>query len=97
MSHHGPWTLCATALRVFVDPMQRTRNRRWVALDADGNHIALGCHSDPSETNIARLEAELGRQGIGDVWLAVAEGDDRKPRMKMSLLMVWTYPGFVEC
>lgn len=73
---------------VFASPMQRIRNRRWIALDADGRHIAQGCHSDPSETDIARLEAELGRQGIGGVWLAVAEGDYWKPRTRMSLLMV---------
>jgi hypothetical protein len=69
-------------------PMQRTRNRRWIALGADGRHITLGCHTDPSETEIGRLEAELGRQGVGGAWLAVAERDYWKPRTRMSLLMV---------
>lgn len=45
--------------------MRSPRNRRWIALGADGRHITLGCHSDPSEDDIARLEAELGRQGVG--------------------------------
>jgi hypothetical protein len=58
------------------------------SLDADGRHIALGCHSDPSEADIARVEAELGPQGVGGAWLAVAEGDYWKPRTRMSLLMV---------
>jgi hypothetical protein len=69
-------------------PMRSARTRRWIALGADGGHITLGCHSDPSETDIARLEAELDRQGVGGAWLAVAEGDYWKPRTRMTLMMV---------
>jgi hypothetical protein len=71
-------------------PMRSVRDRRWIALGADGRHITLGCHSDPSDAEIAHLEAELGRQGVGGAWLAVAEGDYWKPRMRVTLLKVRT-------
>jgi hypothetical protein len=68
--------------------MRSARNRRWITLGVDGRHIILGCHSDPSEAEISQLEAELGQQGVGGAWLAVAEGDYWKAGTRMTLLMV---------
>jgi hypothetical protein len=67
--------------------MARTRERRWIALGADGRHITLGRHSDPTEDEIGRLEATLRDSGAG-AWLAVAEGNYWNSRVQMTLLMV---------
>jgi hypothetical protein len=67
--------------------MRRTREKRWIAIGADGRHITMGRHSDPTEDEIGRLEAGLREQGIG-AWLAVAEGDYWNPKARMTLLMV---------
>jgi hypothetical protein len=68
--------------------MRSPRNRRWIALGVDGRHITLGCHSDPSEAELSQLEGELGRQGVGGAWLAIAAGDYWKAGTRMTLLMV---------
>jgi hypothetical protein len=72
---------------LYTSAMKGTRNRRWIALGADGRHTTLGAQSDPSDDELARLEAELAREGLG-AWLAVAEGDYWKPKTRMTLLQV---------
>ena len=79
---------CRRPADVLQLPFMRvSSNRRWIALGVDGRHITLGGHSDPSDDELARLEAELAREGIG-AWLAVAEGDYWKPRTRVRLLQV---------
>jgi hypothetical protein len=71
----------------YASFMPRTREKRWIALGADGRHVTLGRHSDPTEDEIDRLETNLREQGIG-AWLAVAEGAYWNPKARMTLLMV---------
>ena len=47
---------------------------RWIALCADGRHSTLGRHTDPSEEEVAGVEANLVAQGLSG-WMAVMKGD----------------------
>ncbi len=67
--------------------MSRLREKRWIALGADGRYVTLGRNSDPSDIEISQVEAKLNEQGLGG-WLAVAEGDYWNPRARMTLLNV---------
>jgi len=49
------------------------RERRWIILREDGQHVTVGRHSDPSPDEIARAEAGLRGHSLAG-WLAVMEG-----------------------
>jgi hypothetical protein len=49
------------------------RERRWIILSEDGQHVTLGRHSDPSTDEIAQAEAGLRGHSLAG-WLAVMEG-----------------------
>lgn len=59
---------------------------RWIALCADGRHSTLGRHTDPSEEEVATVEANLIAQGLAG-WLTVMKGD-YYARSKPELMMV---------
>jgi hypothetical protein len=50
-----------------------TIETRWIALAADGRHVTLGRHTDPTEEEIVATEAALAAQGLAG-FLAVLRG-----------------------
>ena len=48
-------------------------DRRWVVLGADGRYVTLGRATDPTESEIRRVEEALRAQGAGG-WLAIMSG-----------------------
>lgn len=58
---------------------------RWIILSADGRHITVGRHSDPSPEELTQAEARLAAQGLAG-WLAVMKGgyyDRSEPSVMM--------------
>jgi hypothetical protein len=53
---------------------ERSQERRWVVIAADGRYVTLGRHSDPSEQEILDAENALRTQGLNG-WLAIMEGN----------------------
>lgn len=53
---------------------ERSRERRWIVLGADGRYVTLGRHSDPSEEEVRGAEDALRAQGLAG-WLAVMHGN----------------------
>jgi hypothetical protein len=49
------------------------RERRWIILREDGQHVSVGRRSNPSPDEIAQAEATLAAKGLAG-WLAVMEG-----------------------
>ena len=66
---------------------ERTRDRRWAAVGADGRHIWLGRHSDPSDAELAEVTRQLETQGM-TAWLAVTEGNYYATKDVLTVLMV---------
>jgi hypothetical protein len=55
-------------------PTERSQERRWIALGEDGRYVTLGRASDPTEEEIANVEAALIAQGLAG-WLAIMQGN----------------------
>jgi hypothetical protein len=60
--------------------------KRWIILTADGGHVLIGCHTDPSGDEIKAAAGTLRQAGTGG-WLSVMEGS-YYGRGKVTLLMV---------
>jgi hypothetical protein len=60
--------------------------KRWIVLTADGGHVSIGRHTDPSEEELKRAAQQLRAAGTGG-WLAVMEGAYYS-RGNVTLLMV---------
>lgn len=52
--------------------MDRDHERRWIILGEDGRFTTLARTSDPTEAEIAEVEAAMRAQGVAG-WLAVME------------------------
>lgn len=59
---------------------------RWIVLGADGRHVTMGRHTDPSPDEVSEAERSLAAQGLSG-WLAVMKGG-YYVRRKPSLMMV---------
>ena len=59
---------------------------RWIVLAADGRHVTMGRHTDPSQLEIEEAERGLASQGLSG-WLAVMKGAYFS-RQTPSLMMV---------
>ena len=58
---------------------------RWIVLGADGRHMVLGRHKDPTPEEVAAAEAGLAAQGLAG-WLVLMKGSyyvQRKPSLMM--------------
>lgn len=66
--------------------MKASRETRWIVLCTDGRHSTLGRHTDPSDDEVARAEANLVAGGLSG-WLAVMKGEFYG-RAKPELMMV---------
>ena len=47
--------------------------KRWIILTADGGHVSVGRHTDPSGEEVEAVASKLRTAGTGG-WLAVMEG-----------------------
>jgi hypothetical protein len=61
--------------------------RRWIILFTDGTQNIVGRHTDPTDDEIAVMEARLKEHGVSG-WLAISAGDYYGKRSKMDLMMV---------
>jgi hypothetical protein len=59
---------------------------RWIVLGTDGRHVTLGRHSDPTQEELAAVEAGLAAQGLAG-WLVLMKGG-YYVQSKPSLMMV---------
>jgi len=58
----------------MADPDGRSRERRWIVLGEDGRFSTLGRNSDPTQKELADVQAALIAQGLAG-WLAVMQGN----------------------
>jgi len=66
--------------------MERARETRWIVLAADGRHVTLARHSEPSAEDIERARAGLEAAGLSG-WLAVLKGPYyRRARPALSMV-----------
>lgn len=49
------------------------KERRWAVIAADGRHVWLGRHSDPTESELRSAARSLADTGVVG-WLAITEG-----------------------
>lgn len=67
--------------------MERRRETRWLVLGSDGRHVTIGRHRDPSDDDIAQLEAALKAQGLAG-WLVLMKGGYHDIKQKPELMMI---------
>jgi hypothetical protein len=68
------------------NPAPRNRERRWAVVTADGGHVWLGRHSDPTDDELTQVSAALQAKALVGR-LAVTEGTYYS-RQKLDVLMV---------
>lgn len=59
----------------------------WIVLAADGRHVTIGRHTDPTEDDIQEAAKGLAALGLAG-WLAIAQGNRHSKRGKVTVTMV---------
>jgi hypothetical protein len=63
------------------------RERRWIVLTADGGHVTVGRHSDPSPAELEVVANHLRESQIAG-WLAVLEGSYYQTSEHLNVMQV---------